>query len=119
MAKRLTPMEAGERDVQVTIQRMTESTGTSGFPVETWATLTTMFARKEDLRSMERMNLDQLSARADTRWEVNYRVDLDPDLVDVAKTRRVLYKGRAHDITGASIIGRNEGIELMTLVKSG
>lgn len=120
MAKRMVPMESGERDTQITIQKLLESQGSSSFPVEDWTTTEpiTIFARREDLRSGEKLQFSQLSAHADTRWEVNYRADLDPDQIDVPKTRRVLYKNRAYDITGASIIGRNEGIELLTIASS-
>lgn len=115
MARRQHPMEAGERDRQVTIEQAAESKGTGNFPVETWTTLTTMFASKSDLRGTERFQADQLSARYDTRWEVSYRADLDPDVVDVPKTRRLVYRGRTFDIVDASMIGRKEGVELMTI----
>jgi head-tail adaptor len=121
MARRLTAMEPGERDRQITVQRLTETTGTSGFPVEDWTTLTplTFFASRQDLTSSERVRMDQLSAKADARWEIPYHADMDPDLLSIPKVRRVIYKSRVHDITGASIIGRNEGIELLTLQKAG
>lgn len=118
MARRQTPMEAGERDRYITIQQLTETIGSSGFPVETWATLVQMFAMKQDLGATERFRLDQLSAKADTRWEINYRADMDPDLVDIPKARRVVYQGRVYDIVAASQIGRLEGVELITLAGS-
>jgi SPP1 family predicted phage head-tail adaptor len=113
-------MEAGERDRRITIQKYTEVTvGDSGFPAEPWTTLATVFARKEDISGRERYIEGQLSAPAMTRWEVHYRADIDPDLVDVPKVRRVLYHGRIHDIVSASTIDRKEGIEFITLVKEG
>lgn len=121
MARRIIPMESGERDRRVTIQQLTESRGSSKFPVETWSMLCTMYAGKFDVSTTERFKLDQMAARADVRWEVNYRADLDPDLIDVPKTRRLIYqphgssKVTVHDIVGASMIGRKEGIELMTI----
>jgi SPP1 family predicted phage head-tail adaptor len=106
------------------MQQLEESAGTSRFPVETWTPLTGaaaggvaggMFASKIDIRGAERFQADQLSARYDIRWEINYRSDMDPDAVNVPKTRRLVYKGRIYDIVTASMIGRNEGVELMTL----
>lgn len=118
MARRTFPMEAGERDRQVTIQQLTESTGSDGFPVETWTTLCTMFASKMDVGGNERFQASQLTTPYTTRWEVNYREDMDPDRLDIPKKRRLVYLGRGHDIISASIIGRNEGVELLTLARS-
>jgi hypothetical protein len=43
-----------------------------------------------------------------------YRADMDPDLVDVPKARRLVFGGRVHDIAAAQHLGRREGIELST-----
>lgn len=113
-------MEPGERDRAVTIQQMAPSSGTSRFPVETWTTLvTTVWMRKLETKIDERFKAAQLSAAADTQWEMGYRADMDPELVDVPKTRRLVYGGRVFDITSASMIGRREGIELLTIAKVG
>lgn len=119
MAFRTAPMESGERDKQVTIQRLTDSAGSSRFPVEDWTTLPaiTMFASRRDLGSRERFAASQLSTPADVRWEINYRADMDPDIVNVTKTRRLVYQGRVYDIVAASQIGRQEGVELLTLAQ--
>lgn len=118
MAQRIAPMEAGERDRLVTLQQLTESVGTSGFPKETWTTLVSdMPAARFDLRQAEKFRASQLSAPYDVRWEINYRADMDPEIVDVTKKRRLVYRGREHDIVGASMIGRKDGIELLTLAR--
>lgn len=108
-------MEAGERDTYVTIQRLTDSEGTSGFPVETWTSLASVWMRKMDASGSERFRASQLAASVDTQWEMGYRADMDPDLVDVPKHRRLVYQGRIYDITFASQIGRREGVELITV----
>jgi len=109
------PMDPGARDRSVTIQQLAESVGGSNYPVGTWSTLTTAWMRKRDLKGWERFKAAQVSAPAETLWEMGYRPDMDPDLVDVPKTRRLVYEGRIYDITAASQIGRREGVELMTL----
>ncbi len=111
------PMEPGERDRSVIVQQLTDSVGTSGFPVETWDTLDTVWMRKLDVSGRERFMAAQLSAPIDTQWEMGYRADMDPELEDVRKTRRLVYQGRVFDIVDASQIGRREGIELLTLAK--
>ena len=112
-------MEVGERDRLVTIQQIADSTSASGFPIETATTLTTAWMRLLDISGMERYSANQLSGESVTQWEMGYRGDMDPELVDVAKTRRLSYQGRVYDITSASLIGRREGIELITLAKAG
>lgn len=116
---RRTTVDAGERDRVVTLQQLTESVGGSRFPVESWSTLATVYARREDISGRERMVMDQSSAPFDCRWEIPYRTDMDPDEIDVPKKRRLVYKGRSYDIVAAAMIGRYDGIELTTLSRNG
>lgn len=114
------PMEPGERDRAVTIQQLTESNATSGFPKEGWTTLVTpVWMRKMDRKGDERFRADQNAGGYETQWEMGYRTDMDPELVNVVKSRRLLYQGRVHDIIEASMIGRREGIELLTIAGTG
>lgn len=115
------PMEPGERDWVITIQSrpLADEADDSGAPIETWTDLVTMPAAKYDVSGQEKFAAQQLSASYDTRWEINYRADMDPELLQVAKFRRILHRGRVHDIVDASLIGRREGIKLMTLAKVG
>ena len=112
-------MEPGERDWVITIQQrpLADEADDSGAPLEDWTDLVTMPAAKYDISGQEKFAAQQLSASYDTRWEINYRVDMDPELIKVAKFRRVLHRGRVQDIVDASMIGRREGIKLMTLAK--
>ena len=114
-------LEPGERDWIVTIQQLTQpdQADDSGAPIENWTTLVSaMPAAKYDISGRERFTAEQLSAAYDTRWEMNYRLDMDPELVNIAKTRRLVHRGRVHDIVAASMIGRREGLELLTLTKA-
>lgn len=112
-------MEAGERDREVTVQALTETTGASGFPVETWATLIESYwCSKMDIGGRERFAADQLSAPYTTRWEGPFEAALDPETVDVPKTRRLSYQGRFYDIVDAQMIGRREGVEFLTRVST-
>lgn len=112
------PMEPGERDTLVTIEQLTESTGGSRFPTESWTTLMTAWMRKLGTKGHERWVAAQVSAPADTQWEMGYVASMDPDLVEVPKTRRLVYQGRVYDIVAADMIGRREGIELLTRAKA-
>lgn len=113
------PTDAGMRDRLITLQQRSPGADTSGFPVESWSTLAAnVFAMKRhDRTDGERYQSDQLTARAIIRWEIPYRADMDPDLVNVTRDRRVDYQNRAWDITAAVELGRREGIELTTMAK--
>jgi SPP1 family predicted phage head-tail adaptor len=92
----VTNMEAGDRNWMVTIQQRptTEGVDDSGAPLEVWTTLVEMPAAKHDITGAEKFAAQQLSASYDTRWVINYRADMDPELVHVAKLRRVKHRNR-------------------------
>jgi len=114
------PMASGRRDRVVRLEALQSmEPGSSRFPVETWDALDDVFASKENISGRERFMADQFSASADTRWEIPYRADMDPDVIDVPKTRRLVYEGRVYRIQSAQHIGRREGIALDTLAKVG
>lgn len=110
-----TPMEPGERDRLVTIQQLTAAKGGSGYPKESWTTLATAYMRMQDWRAGERFVAKQNAPSFETYFEMGYRADMDPEQVDVPTARRLVYQGRAFDITEASMIGRRDGIELRTV----
>jgi head-tail adaptor len=109
---------SGLRDKLVTIQQMAKSKGPSGFPVETWTTLRTAYMSKQDVRADERYAANHLLAAIETQWHSDYAADIDPDVVNVATKRRIVYSGRTFDILAASIIGKKEGVEFITLAKA-
>jgi len=103
----------GAYDRYIEIQTMTEAA--PGFPVESWTCLFKTSAYREDMSGHERFVSDRLSAPYDTTWVLPYRPEMDPDTVDVRKTRRLVYQSRVYDIVSAHQIGRKDGIELKTL----
>lgn len=110
-------LSAGRRTHRVQIEQLSESEGT-GFPVETWTKLgPPVWMSRLDVRADERFAAHQPSAFIETMWQMPYQCEMDPDLVDVPKTRRLVSNGRAYDIKAASAMGRH-GIELMTLAGS-
>jgi head-tail adaptor len=124
VAMRHAPFEPGHRDRTITIQQRnaTDAVDSEGAPTPDTAGWTTLVANmpaaKQDIQGRERFVSNEESARFDTRWEINYRVDMDPELVDVPKLRRIVHNGRTYDIVAASEIGRREGLELLTLAGS-
>lgn len=111
----------GEMVHEVTIQSVTDGVDASGAPQETWATLMTVWMGRESRRTEpggESFHGDQLSASLVTRWFMRYTPEMDPDVVDVPKARRLVYLGRPHDIVSAETTDRRTGILLRTLAKS-
>jgi len=107
---------AGLRNRLVTIQQLVESKGPSGFPVESWISLTIVDASKNDDVGQERFNANQLSSPFDTTWQIPYLASMDPELLNVPKKRRLVYRGRVYDIVSADPVGEiHRGIELKTL----
>lgn len=111
----------GERDKPVTIQALPtpDVDDESGAPddVDGWATLnpSPVWMSRRDFSGTERFRADQVAAAINSVWEMPYQTTMDPDVVDVPKLRRLLYRGRIYGITAARIVGVNEAIELTTV----
>jgi hypothetical protein len=78
-----------------------------------------MWAHQTDVDGQELFAAAQLSAPYTARWEVDYRPEIDPDLVEVPKNFLLTYEGRRHDIVTAETIGRKAGVLLSTLARMG
>ena len=109
----------GQRDRQVTIQQVTETRGASKAPVESWADLATVPMSKEDRGSRERLAAGQTTAALDSVFTLYYRADMDPERVDVAKRRRLVFQGRVYGITFGRLLDGGRDIELVTLAAGG
>jgi SPP1 family predicted phage head-tail adaptor len=105
---------AGERNKQITIQQLTQDEDSSGMPLEVWTTLTTAQASYMPLGGRERLAADHLTSPFDGQFQMAYRPDMDPNLLNVPKMRRIVYDGRVHDIVAASMVGQKRAVELMT-----
>jgi hypothetical protein len=118
-------VSAGQRDCLVTILEVTDETAPSGYPAEAVDVETALpsvyMAKTRELRSdlnAERYAGDQMTARTYTKWTMPYRRDMDPDRVDVPKTKRLRYLGRDYDIIDAEQTVRGREIVLTTLSSS-
>lgn len=115
-------LAAGRRDRLITIEQISATDvaeASSGEPVETWTTLVeNLPASRLDLSGDERVQATQTSARFDAEWGINWRADMDPDLYDLPKVRRVVLGDRVHDIVSGVEVGRRAGLILRTLASS-
>jgi len=86
----------------------------SGLPTDDFTLLSEVWAAREDLAGRERVALNLKEATFDTRWQVPYLPEIDPEQVDVPKRVRIVHYGRAYDVAFASRVGETL-IELLTL----
>lgn len=112
--------DAGRRDRWITIEERTPSDAVdeAGGPIEVWTPLVSMPAFKKDIDARELFKAEQMASSFDTEWNIGYRADMDPELLDVPTLRRVIHQGRQHDIVSAKHIGRREEITLLTLAST-
>jgi head-tail adaptor len=112
----VTETDIGERRHPVAIQQGSDSVDASGFPTITWTVLHALvWMAREDVGGMERLTSLQTQAAYETRWVMPYQADMDPEVVDVTKLRRLVYRGRSHDIQRAQVIDDRANIELFTM----
>jgi hypothetical protein len=113
----------GARDLLVGVEGMVESVAPTGFVVETFAPLGPPVWVEvlpiERPGGGEPFVGDHVVNRTLRVWTVPYRTDLDPDLVDVLKLRRLTYAGGVYDIVEASLVGRRDQIRLTTRLQGG
>ena len=109
---------SGARDHLVTVQQRT-TVAAPGYPVETWTRLGSYYMHRVDssFNAGERFTGAQTIGTQMTTWDMPYVATMDPELVDVPATRRLVYQGRTYDIQSAARVERH-AIELVTLVGS-
>jgi SPP1 family predicted phage head-tail adaptor len=112
------PLNPGEMDREIVLEQAATAPGPSGFPVDTWSTLDTVWASKEDRDGRDRYAAAERSDPFDSVFQMYYRDDMDPEAVDLPKTRRVTFQGRTYAIVSGRILGYQEGLELLTLAGS-
>lgn len=113
MAKLVHVSPAGARRAKVAVEQRVQST--SGFPVDTWEPLASLWMQKVDLLGNEAFRAEQMAARYDVRFIGPYAPALDPEVVDVPATQRLRYRGQVYDITSAAIMSHFEGIEYFAM----
>lgn len=118
---------AGTRDKLVTIQGRpaADTVDGSGVPIDPFSDLPPkVWMSKEDVTAQQRYAetsaANQLGARLYTQWQMPYRSDMDPDVTDVQKLRRLVYRSHTYDIIHAAVLQRPDGrgIQLFTLASS-
>ena len=107
-------MQAGQLDQRVTLQSRSVVTDANGQDTITWVDVATVWAQCQALRGREFFAAAQVQQEQTVKVRIRYRAD-------VVQTMRLVWQGRAHDITGVVPVGRKEMLEIMCLqgVKDG
>lgn len=101
-------MKAGPLDRRVTIQRFTETRNEYNEPIAVWTDLATLSAQVIQQSGREFLSADQTQAERPVLFRLRW-------LDGVTVLDRVSYGGRVHNIQDVKELGRQEGLELMTV----
>lgn len=106
--------EAGPFDLRVIVlAKGPGDTDSSGFPIDTWVELVANYpARKRVLSTAETWRAGRESAATLCIYEIRYRADMDPDVLDLPASRRIVDRGKTYDVVGAEANGRHDAVVL-------
>jgi SPP1 family predicted phage head-tail adaptor len=107
-------MIAGPLDRRVTLRRATVATNDLGEEVQTWCDLATVWAARAEVSNRERFAAQEVGAELVARFRVRYSQRVH----DVSPLDRIVVGGVEHNITGVSMIGRNQGLEITAAARS-
>ena len=106
---------AGHRDRYVLIEQVDDPD--AQFPL--WIPLGFEWMSRDDTAADEHFSSDQVSAWGEAEWQMAYRAEMDPELLDVPKLRRLIYEGRTYEIRKAAPLAWKRDIALFTLARVG
>lgn len=107
-------MQAGKLDRRIVIQRSTTSADAFNEPVETFATLATVWAEAKPISDGERMKAGQTLADKMIRFTIRY----SSTVADVDPRDRIVFDGRTFDISGIKEVGRRVGLEITATARA-
>ena len=107
----------GELDRRITIQRVTEGAQNGfGEPVETWANLATVWARRQDVSDAEKVTAGQRASAIMTRFVIRSSTTAKT----ITAKDRLSYDGTLWNIHGVkeTAEGRNRFLEITAATES-
>lgn len=107
---------AGNLDRRITIRRATITYNEFNDPVESWADLVTVWAKRRDASATESYRAQEVGAQITARFTIRY----SSDVADVDPKDRIAFGGREYNITGAREPEgtRNEWIEIDAVARA-
>lgn len=107
-------MDAGRLDRRIVIQQATTAADSFNEPVQTWATLATVWAIAEPVSDGERQRAGETLASKSYRFTIRWSYDV----FEIDPRNRVVFDGRTYDIQGVKEIGRREFIEITATARA-
>jgi SPP1 family predicted phage head-tail adaptor len=101
-------LQAGAMDRRIALQQATVTYDALNNPTETWATLATVWASKEDLSDSERVAAAEVGAAMTTRFRIRYSLKVS----GINPKDRLTFDGNTYEVVNTKEIGRREGIEI-------
>ena len=107
-------LQCTDFDQRVTLQTRATVKDAYGQDTITWTDVATVWAQCQAVRGREFFAAAQVQQEQTVKVRIWYRAD-------VSTTWRLVWQGRAHDITGVIPVGRNDMLEIMCIagVKDG
>lgn len=107
-------MMSGQMDRRLTIQRATVSTNGFNEPVQTWAPIATVWARRINVSDAERQRSAETTAEITARFQIRFQ----SALASLNPKDRVICDGDTFDIWGVKEIGLREGLEISATARA-
>jgi SPP1 family predicted phage head-tail adaptor len=107
-------MQIGRLDRRITIERATTAANDFNEPVQTWATLTEVWAHAAPVMDAEKVRAGETLALKSYRFTIRYSAIV----ADVDPRDRLTFDGRTFDIAGVKEIGRRQGLEITATARA-
>jgi SPP1 family predicted phage head-tail adaptor len=103
------PVEIGDLRHRITFQKLTTSVNESGFEVETWEDVRTVWAAASNLHGREYFAAAAVQAESTVKFTIRYLPGIDT-------TMRILFRNKQYNITAIDNIKyQNRFIEIKVL----
>lgn len=107
-------MQAGKFDRRIAVQRASKAADAFNEQIETWATLTTVWASAIPISDGERARAGEVFSSINMRFQIRYSTT-----VAALDTRdRIVFDGRTYDIAGVKELGRRRGLEITAAARA-
>lgn len=103
----------GELNEVITLQRATITRNDLGEGVETWATLATRKARRDDVSDGEAIRAASVGAQLQTRFRIRY----SSEVASLNARDRLQFDGQTYNITGVKVHKRARWLEISAVCR--
>ena len=108
--------EIGTLDRRITIRRFSVMPNEFNEPIESWADLTSVWAKRTDASATESYRAQEVGAQISARFVIRYSTQV----ADVNPRDRIAFQGREYNITrvGEPVGTRNRWLEIDAVARA-